>query len=330
MSILWCGGEDIDFQNATPPLDTTAGRFRSGYPRGDLNCTNWGNSCRSVVFPGGAVTVLWFSVRMYVSGTTSAMARWFGLIQNSTTNKGIWLGMSSGNTQNLTLGKFDGSTLTALATGTDGTVSAGCRKVDVYISGVGAGTVIKVYIDGSSVAHIDWSGDISSIGITGYDCIGITAPSGGTCFAGLSEFVVADEDTRTFSVVTNYPNGAGDNNDWTGAYTDVDESTMSDSDLIYVNSDAKDAIFNLSDLPSGTFSVRALRIAARCMKSGDSSIANIKLGFKIGSPGTIDVGSNIALPTNWGTVERIVATINGVQPSTSDIGSLESVLRSAT
>ena len=63
MSILWCGGEDIDFPNGNAVSVTNNSGFwsRSGYTRCSLSSS--GGISKSTYFPGGPVTSAWITFR---------------------------------------------------------------------------------------------------------------------------------------------------------------------------------------------------------------------------------------------------------------------------
>jgi hypothetical protein len=106
MAILWCGGEDIDFQNGSLPIAlATGGRFRTGYARSAL-APLVANAMKGSQFPGGAVTSAWLSFRAFkVNATTST--RWGGFGQFSSL-KGLMVGSNASTATKLTLYKYDG------------------------------------------------------------------------------------------------------------------------------------------------------------------------------------------------------------------------------
>lgn len=301
MSILWCGGEDSDFPNGSPvTTDGTATYFRSGYGRGSAYMATVGPIGISSAFPGGAVTAGWFSCRMYWTNTTNGVGG-YGIGQTGTLC-GIWLGLKSAG--KLALFKYNGTTWSELAyeAGTSFT-SSNLHKIDIQLTSFGSGANVKVYVDG--FLAIDFTGDVTLTGFTGIDCIKLYRP-GGTGYCWVSEIIAADEDSRPLSLVTIYPNQAGDSNAWTGAYTDIDESQINDADLVYSNVNNDACLVNLSACPAGTFAVPAVKAAARAIKSASSTPTKIALGIKTGT-GTDD-GSDQALTTSWATYERLMAT----------------------
>lgn len=329
MSVLWAGGEDHQFKiTNNPTVITTSGQFRSGYAR----CVLCGNDyCTGSPFPGGSITDCWFSFRVYIghySGYESG-AIMAGLTYTGKNGDGLYLALSG--TTSLRLVTRAGATVTTLATEASASFTASdIYKIDVCLTSFNSASAnVKVYVNGGSSARIDYTGDVRVSSMTALDSV---AFKGYSYFASvtMSEFIVADEDTRTMSVVTNYLNAAGDTNDWTGAYTDIDETTLNDADLIYTNTDAKDFQANLSATPSGTFGVKAVLVSARAVKSSDASVGTLKLGIKSGS--TVDVDAGHALATALENHERIM-TVNPVTSSDftiAEVDALQVDFRSST
>ncbi len=327
MGILWCGGEEIDF-DANPPSKSPYGTFRTGYAREAIR-TSGANPARSYAFPGGAVTSAWITARIYIDGNLAANQRILGLCNTGETNgTGIWLGSGSAalkaaiHTQEGTSG-----TKVAEEAGTSITLNA-LNQFVMHVTNYGVSATVDVYVNGASSPTVTYTGDIRRGTMTNMDSVGIWSPgAGGSYGAYHSEIIVADTDPTTFSLVTLYPNGAGDLNDWTGAYTDIDEDTLSDADLVYTNADAKDAQFALSNVPAGTFAVDAIKIVARACAPGGSTANTLKLGVK--SNGSVDVDAGHSLTSSWVSHERIASTINGAQLTTALLDALQLNLRSA-
>jgi hypothetical protein len=326
MSILWCGGEDIDFNGVIPPVIATAGRFRAGYARHALNMQNCTLNCYSNAFPGGAVTSCWLHLRGYFGNQNDGADRIIG-VTSAGTLKGIYVYQSAvtGNMGKLCVGKYDASSMTNLASEIAYSIGGfQIFQIDLQIINYGGSGTVNLYLNGSLVAT--YTGDISIAGITELNTV--TLGMVGNQMENISEIIVADEDTRSFSLVTHYPNGAGSLLEWTGDYTTIDEATINDADLAYVDVADKDAQYAMSNCPAGTFQVKAVKIAARATKSVDASIGTLKLGLLSG--GTVDVDAGQALTTGWATYERLAATINGAAMTTALLDAMELNLRSET
>lgn len=172
----------------------------------------------------------------------------------------------------------------------------------MYVASYGASATVTVYVGG--VLVITYSGDVTVPGMTDFDCTIFGLGDGSAVNPdAVSEIVVADEDTRLFSLVAMAPNGAGGTDAWTGAYTDCNPITINDANAVYTNTVGQDEEFNLTDLPSGTFTIRAVKISARASKSAGATATKLKLGY--GTNSSTDVGAAQSLTTAWACYERL-------------------------
>jgi hypothetical protein len=328
MSVLWAGGEDLSFQNGTlPTVNTSGGNFRSGYTRCALQTVTSGPA-KGNQFSGGAITSAWFSCRaaILIGGANIGI---FGAGLYSSSGKGLYVACASTTSYFGIYTSLDGITLTALATSTTAH-PGGTPKIDMQITSYGATATVNVYVNGALI--VTFTGDVRVSGMTNFDCVSlpICNPSNPAQAAFISEVIVADEDTRTFSLVSMAGTGAGDTDDWTGAYTDCNPITINDANAVYTATAAKDEQFNITDLPSGTFSVKACLVAARAEKTSGSPIGTLKLGWKTG--GTVNVDAGRSLTTAWATYERL-ALLNPVTATNwlqSEMNALQEDLQSAT
>ncbi len=338
MSLLFVGGEDIDFPLGGNPVSvgTTSGtHYRAGgYARCGVRSVG---GALSNPFAAGAVTSCWLTFRILfkrgASGSPVLSAFFAGVVNGSTGTKGIWVGGGASTFGKLAIFKYDGTTKTALATTANSIFSTDAvteRKIDLQIISYGASSTIHLYINGGIVAT--FTGDCTVSGVTDLDSVGIDnseAPSNGASL-GMSEFIVATEDTRAFSLLTMAPTSDGTTTDWTGAYTDIDETTLDDADAAYTDTVTQDQQFNATDAPSGVFSVPYVTVVARAAKSGGATATKVGLGVNHG--GTVDAGTLQSVTTAWDRYERIMST-NPVTTNpwtTSDLTSLQINLRSGS
>lgn len=316
-NILGAYSEDIHFPNGTTPtnVDTNSGRFRAGYARFAID--NRANFARTLSLVGGAVISAWASARAYAVGAqTSNM--WFGLGLNASGNKGVCIGTDSSSSTKLAIVKYDGSTRTSLATESGTSLTTGSIiKLDLQVTGNSGLTscTLTAYVNSTQVATVS-SIDLSALFAT-LDCF-ILGSNGGGNFV-MSEFIVADGDTRTLSVVTHAPTAAGSANNWTGAYTDISENVISDATLNFVNTTAQSVQYNVNDLPSGTFAVKSVSIASRMAISGANVPTGVKLGLLISATEYLD--SAHTLTSTFTTYERLMTT----SPATSAAFSMSEI-----
>jgi hypothetical protein len=302
MTILWFGGEDIDFPNGSTVEISTGGSgyYRTNYSRCAVKCNAQYSTAKSTIFPGGAVTSCWFTA--YLDGGqpgASNLLRGIGLGESSS-GLGLFIGVVNNNA---ILYGPGGSTL---CTGTGELLPySNNARLDVQVSNFGASATVVCYVN--YTLTFTYNGDVrNGTAMAGFDSIFMGMDSAYCNAWFVSEIIVATTDTRTMSLRTRYPTADGTTHDMTGAYSDVDEITINDADVIYTNTADKDQQCEISDLPAGTFAVLATKIAVRACKSEDASIDKIKLGYL--SDGTVAVGSAQSLTTSWDTYEEIFAT----------------------
>lgn len=326
MAILWCGGEDIDFPTFTGcVMSTAAAHFRSGYSRGSVAATS-SSAAKSTLFPGGAITSFWFSVRIYNNNSGTAM-RIVGLGDSATAKTGLYIGTSAASNTRIAVHKYDGATHTQLGAeaGNSFTVAA-MHKIDMQVINYGANAEINIYVNGSLVLELP-DVNCAIAGTTDLDSVFISNLNAGVV-QNLTEIIVANTDTRNLSLITHIPNAAGDTLDWTGAYTALDEVTIDDADLAYDNTDGHQAMYNLSATPAGSFSVVAVKESVRACVSADATPTSLDIGIKSGA--SVDVADNHSLTTAWATYERYM-TVNPITSgafTTAEMDALQIVLES--
>jgi len=295
MTIIWCGGEDIDFPNVD--LDNYPSRRDTNYSRYGIQNQSYAFSKSTTTFSG--ITSGWLHCLHYPYNTYTTPCI-IGLFQSSD-NKGICVGTDDSTKRKLNIRKYDGSSYTILATESGQSILAGnTQTIDVYFSGIGSNDNIKLYLDKELL--IDYTGDLSVSGMTALDSVylfGYNSTFGPVSI--YSEIIVADVDTRLMHLKTLAPNAAGDLNEWTGSYTDIDETLMSDADVIYTQSAEDNFQCNLTNTPTGTFKVKAARVV---VSATDAAAAfSLKVGVKTNS--AVHLGSPHSLPAVWKAVEKI-------------------------
>lgn len=310
MSILWCGGEDIDFPNGgNVSTDVTAARFRSGYARCGVQASGNQQYRSSLAFAGGAVTSTWFSFTLAYNSASTLSQLLIGLIDSANAPKGVWIGCSATAFHALraALYKFDGTTKTMLAEGNGDIWVGGIytpMRFDLQLVSYGASATLNLFINGTLL--VTYSGDVTVSGVTGVSAVGISSGGNGSV---LSEIIVADEDTRAFpGLATLALTGAGTTDQWTGIFSDVNGTSFSDATPNFTNTNAQDQQYNWTDLPAGTFAIKAVKIAARMAKSASPAVTQVKLGYKSGGSTGFGTGATKALTTAYATYEQIDST----------------------
>lgn len=332
-TILWAGGEysDLEVVNQLCVSNNGYGAWRTSYARFSLyNCGGGGTISKGYAFKGGAVTSAWVSAWVHPRGSAGAgavSAKFFGLGKVGT-NDGILVGASAANANKIALWKLDGGVWTELASEAGASiVSNATYKIDVQLISYGSSGTVKIYISASANPIISYTGNISTAATTNLDSVFLVGPT--NSYSGMSEFIVADQDTRLLSLATLTPNAAGDLSQWTGAYTDIDESTANDTDV--VNATVSGNVFqcNLSNLPVGSWQVHGVKVNARATKVG-SGISSMSLGLK--TNGANHVPAPVSLGATWTTVESVIFNTNPVTTTNwtpTDINALQLHLEAA-
>lgn len=305
MSIIWCGGEDIDFMYQVDPDYSTSTSYRR---------TAWSRVAISTLSSGGCVmgsyyftpqTSCWFHA-YYRTFATGAVGGPFPLLYLRDSATGAYIGVGADQAVGanvVCLVRYDGSnTVLAYESGTTWNTFVG--MIDVQLINYGASGRVKIWMNG--VAVIDYTGDlIGSSGATSVDQLRIFGSSYASHPCGhWSELIVSTTDTRAMGLKTLAPDSAGDANEWTGAYTDVDEVEASDIDTIYTEVGSKSFQLNLTGMPAGTYSVKGVKVAGRVL-DGTGKL-DIKLGVKTNS--VVHLGDQKGLGPVWITVEEFFQT----------------------
>lgn len=308
MSILWCGGEDIDFPNGIAVGVGGSPYFRTGYARCGLQDQSGNTSSRSLSFVGGAVTSAWLHYQVFITSSIGGSIPFAGLGLNSAGNGGIFAGTATSGSAKCALYKWDGTTLTQLATeaGTSIPVTNGASvQIDIQIINLGASSTVNVYCH--NVLVITFSGSTVLTGIASLDCVELYGNNNSVSYL-MSEFIVSDADTRNFSLLTMAPNAAGDVNNWTtGTYANINPTSINDASVIAVNTTGQDFQANLIDLPAGSFgNVQAIKASVRSEITAAAVPTSLKIGVKTG--GTVNVDAGHAQTTGFLTYERLMVT----------------------
>lgn len=330
-TVLWMGGEDIDFPNGSGTCVPVMGsQIRTGYARVSLrSCLSGsGGIAVSTPFSGGAITSGWISVRAYNDGNNSS--RFAGFVKSGTSNSLIMGTSASGNTK-VALWKYDGTTWTELAASAAGAITGSAlHKMDMQLINYGASATVNIYVDALATPALTYTGDVTAGGSVNVDSVAISGNPNSTWYASISEAIVADSDTRQLSLVSLAPNAAGDLNQWTGSYTNVNPTWINDTSYVTDNTSGNLFESNLINLPTGigAVAVQGVKVAARAAKYG-SGMGSLSLGVKTNA--TVSAPAAVAQGVGWATTETYYLT-NPVTSSTwtsSEIDALQLLLKSA-
>jgi hypothetical protein len=292
MSVLWCGGEDIDFPNngGSVIVNPSNANWRTGYAR----CAVVGSMAESLPFQGGPVTSVWLS---FVIGGILNGNNQVGIgVGKSGTTSGIFVG-TNGNgagSNALTVSAYNGSTATTLVSSAAGIYSIGVvtLRVALQIISFGATGTVNLYVNSSLVATYTGNLIPSGSGITNLDTVVLNNISNG----GFSEIIVSDESPLGWQgLVTASPNGNGATQSWTNpGFANVDPG--------------QDDQYTLPAQPAGTFAIKAVKVVARAMATAGAASTNIELGFNNTNTSVVAVGSSQAVTSAFEPYEEYFAT----------------------
>lgn len=159
----------------------------------------------------------------------------------------------------------------------------GLFRFDIHVIFHATAGLVELYRDGALI--LSFSGDTSGDNgiITDRLNVGDTIDGVISSYTAHSGIIVATDDTRKYTFVQRLPNAAGAKQEWTGAYTDINEVGFNDTNFITTNTLGKVSTFGFADLPSemAVRNVAALVIAGRSRNAG--SISTVEGIARVGS-----------------------------------------------
>jgi hypothetical protein len=327
MSILWCGSEDVDFPNGGVAISTvtTTTYFRSAYTRASIAAAS--GHAYSNGFQGGTVTNLWFSFQLGFSAQNSNGSQRTGAlcagVGNTSLTNGTGIFIQTASNTGLSISKFDGTTITALATGFGGVNTNGVEvvRIDLQIINYGASATLNLYVNG--VFYCTFSGNALVGSLTNFNCVNLwTSPSGnfGASACG-SEFIVADEDTRSMSLRTLAPAALGTTTQWAGAVTNANPVVIADANYVTTNVATQDEQFTTSGLPTGTWAPRLVKMTSRGASTASATATQWTPGFNLGGTVSVVGGTTHTPGVTFGSFEDFWTTnpVSGVAWTAADL-----------
>lgn len=317
MAIIWCGGEDVDFPNgnAVTSSDTFATYHRTVSRVAIAGASGIG---KSKTF--SPVTSGWLSARVYASGDPQNFKS-FGL-GSSVADSGIFFGWASPSSK-MAIWKRSAGVYTKLAeeAGTSFTYGAIHNPI-LRLDDLGPAARVRLYSPTGALV-VDWTGDLTLSGAAALDQVWLLWNGTGHKY---SEIIVTDKDPRRASLRTLAPDGAGDANTFTaGGYAEIDETTASDADVAVAGDYEQDLQVNLTGMPAGTFSVKAVKFTDRM--SGTEG-AGMQTGVK--TNGSLSLGATIPLDLAWQSYEQMYETnpVTGLAWTPAEVEVLQRAFRS--
>lgn len=302
MAIVFMGGEIGAFIPADSASGeaTTAGYFDSNFARCALYCHSTTSYCEGV--PTANITDGWlhFDARLDASAPASGSTV-FPLL--------IWYD-GSGTARVRITHRLDSNSFFTLQYDVGaGWVTAGSafaldfrasrQTIDIHPVVNSATGSLKLYVAGT--LRVD-SGTIDLSAIT---ALGKFRFFGTTIsvlnFPSFISQVIASSSASTIGMrlMTMYPSGAGATDQWTGAYTTVDEALYSDADFIYSDTADQVEVFAGTLVGSMTgYTIVSVGVTARANTDGTGP-ENLRLAVRTASTNYFS-GSDLALDAGYG------------------------------
>lgn len=256
MSILWAGGEFDSFNvvpTFNPTFSTTSGRYDSNFSAGGMAMDRRFDASQyyeSVPLNAGVITEGWFHAYMWTSNADDGGGDGFLYLRNGAAGLNfLRLATFSGSTTQFRFQYWNGSAWTTIGSAVNFTFNA-LMTFDIYFKIDNSAGEFTLYANGVSVAS--FTGDTDLFSNQGMDRFQIwntgEGSSGNTTW---SEMIVTDQSTIGMRLATIRPTGAGNDQQWTGTFADVDDVGVID-DANYISAASADLVenFALSNLSS--------------------------------------------------------------------------------
>lgn len=273
-TILWVGGEDIDFSKLgqtsydqnTNHIRTVPGQFARGAvgvsgTTAGVNANALGNATSFT-----ASSTLWFHCQsFYVSVGNNQCTPSIAFTDASGVQR-FQVNVTNNNV--IQLVKQDGAGhSTSLVTGVANPAFNQLAQIDVAIT-IGSGNGSFAYYQGGAGGSIlaSFSGNTltdNQTNLTGF----VFAGQGNAQATWISEVIVANNDTRSLSLCTGIASGLGNTNTWTvnggsSAWQNVSQWVTSNNINIAVATSSQLAEFGVSSLTSGAWAINAVVTSA--------------------------------------------------------------------
>jgi hypothetical protein len=287
MTLLFAGNELSSFQRSGTNVveSTTSGTFDSSRVRCSLLLPNSGAWALSPNFT--ASTTVWIHAEVFADGG-SQLNGWLFTLVNSSGVDVVRMGGTALST-NWHVEFFNGSAWVQI--GNNYTIPFDHRTtLDIMIkSGVSGG--VSVYLDGGPLV-ISGSGDLSAV--SNFQQLRVSSQANfpmASSLTHVSQIIVADEPTIQWCSFSIHPTAAGTHTDWTGLYTDVNETVLDDTTFIYTTTASQLDTFpvNSITLPGG-YIVKAL---VQSMRARISTAGPQNAQFVVRTASTDYASSNV-------------------------------------
>jgi hypothetical protein len=317
-TILWAGGEDMDFVCVGSCAATTnSADYNSGYAREAVGLTAVSTSdppadrLISPTFTAGST--LWLHVYDVAGGGLGGNANQeiLGLLSPDGVARILIRLVDSYGTGKLKIStRNSAGTITDLVSTASACWNTNRASIDVYVNYSSSGEA-SLYCNGTLLA--DYTGNVTTDSATQLNQF-YAAPAqvcGGFCEA-MSEFIVATTNTTSMRLVTLVPTANGNTDNWdVGGVSNINEAGLDDTTVNASGTSGQIQEYTVSSLPSTNLSVLDVRENIRA-QVGTTGPQHVQAMVRTAS--TDYTSSNLAPPQSiWGWVGTDWAT----NPNTS-------------
>lgn len=274
-TIYWAGGEDSDFASVVnSTMDNSNGStYRSSFARGAVKCPTGSSGTPGLfAFTPNVITTasFWFHGQVFIDDANPNQPLWLLNLRDSGGTARIILRNDASHAGLLQICKVNASgTVTVLASTPAGVFPVSLlTPVDLFVNYAVSGQA-TLYVN--QVQQATFSGDVTTDSVTQLASVQLgTTFSGGT--AWWSEMILADSDTRTYSLFTMIPQANGNTHNFdTGSpsapvASQVNEFVLDDTTWDGSTTAGQIDEYTLNAVPAGTFAVRAVGVSARMVK----------------------------------------------------------------
>jgi hypothetical protein len=287
MSILFAGGEMGAFVPADgDTYETTSAGYDTSLARCAIRIYGFSGSYAESAHWSNA-TDFWFHADLTVDTAVSGSEATYLSFYDSSNTEVYKLTMTFSSNA-LTVKQYRNNAGSFVQVGSSFTTSTDTRNtLDIHFTCAVSGEA-SVYLSGTQ--RLTGTADTSALNGVAY----VRLKS--NLISYWSQVICADESTVSKRLKTVPPTGAGATTDWTGTYTEIDETVYSDTD--FINSATVNQVELVSHgttIPSG-YVVDAFVVTARA-KCGATGPQNLQLAVKSGA--TTYTSSSIALDAGY-------------------------------
>lgn len=290
MAVIYAGSEADAFNPQTSQTyvhEATSGRFEANASRGAMLVTS-GTSELICPLPS-TYTSFWFHVCLYQELAPGSSADYILFETTAGTEAPYKIEINSDGTW--TFKRYKSGAFTTIGSTASAVLVSALGNIDIQVVKHASTGTFNVYKDGASIfaftGNTDTDNNVGRIHFKGV--------TGATSEMNISQVIFADESTIGWKLSTLYPDGAGSNTAWTGAYTTVDEFVYDSADYAETNATGQTSTFTAANINGAysTYNVKGVIVAGRLSNDSGSAVADAQAALRTG--GVNYFSSNLSL-----------------------------------